>query len=105
MSAARRSSSSLTRTGDGLFVLLALDEARDLRHRIQVVRHQFRVLDLNPVLLLEVADELEDACRIDNAAFLERIVVGEGEPSGLVSKQEVIDDERAQPLMNVGFHE
>src|SRR5436190_1830155 len=117
MSAARASSSPLTRTRHPLLPppdvawgspdrgagLLAFDECRNLGYRVQVVGHKLRIVDVDPVALLQVTDELEDAGRIHDAALLERVVIGEGEAARCVAKQKVIDDERAQ-FLKKSFH-
>src|SRR5215510_8100782 len=83
---------------------LAIDEACDPIDGVEVVRHEFLVRDGNPVLFLDVADELQHAGGINDAECLQGIGVRESEASRLISKQEVIDDEMPQFLC-IGLHE
>ena len=82
---------------------LAIDEVCDPIDGIEIVRHEFLVRDGNPVLLLDVADELEDTGGINDAECLQGIGIRESEASRLISKQEVIDDEVPQCLC-IGLH-
>ena len=61
------------------------------------------IADVDRVSLLQVAHQLEDAGRIDDAELLKGVVVGERESSRLVPVQEVSRDEVPQ-FPNKGFH-
>ena len=53
---------------------LALDEPDDVVDRLEVLGHEFVVRDLDLVRVLEPADELEDARRVDDPRFDQRLV-------------------------------
>src|SRR3954464_14968698 len=99
-SRARHSSSSSARAGNdcGLLTALLLHEPRDLADRIEILGHQLVIGDDDRIPLLQVTHQLEDAGRIDDAPFLEGVVVCERKASRLDAKQKVIDDECPQFL-------
>src|SRR3569623_889667 len=82
--------------GDGL--ALPLDEVGHIADRVEILGHEFVVIDRDTIGLLEKRHELEHAGRVDQPLFEERTVVVQ--PLAVVAEQKVLEHKRPHLFAN-----